>query len=280
MSTPPELPDLAELLALARSVAGEAGALVARMRAEGVQVADTKSSIVDVVTAADRASEELIRARVAAARPDDGFLGEEGSSVEGTSGLRWIVDPIDGTVNYLYGLPNYCVSVAVAHTSRDVDGGLVDDVVVGVVFNPVTGDEYTATLGGGAHRNGLPIVVRPVPPLAQALVATGFGYDSEVRARQGAAVARMLPHVRDIRRLGSCALDLCAVAAGECDAYVEEGPAAWDHAAGGLVAREAGARFEVLVSASGRDLLVCVPSSGWSQFLGLLRDSGFTGAPG
>lgn len=270
----------ADLLALARSVAREAGALVAQMRAEGVQVADTKSSIVDVVTAADRASEELIRARVVAARPQDGFLGEEGASVQGTSGLRWIVDPIDGTVNYLYGLPNYCVSVAVARTSTGPDGRTIDDVVAAVVFNPVTGDEYTAMLGGGAHRNGLPIVVRPVPPLAQALVATGFGYDSEVRARQGAAVARMLPYVRDIRRLGSCALDLCAVAAGECDAYVEEGPAAWDHAAGALVAREAGARFEALMLPSGRDLLVCAPESGWSQFLALVEDSGFMGAPG
>jgi myo-inositol-1(or 4)-monophosphatase len=257
-----------DLLALAVATAREAGELVASMRTDGVDVAHTKSSPIDVVTEADRTCEELIRERLLGARPDDGFVGEEGADVPSGSGVSWIVDPIDGTVNYLYGRPDYAVSIAAA-----VDG----QIVAGVVRSPVPDVEYAATLGGGATRNGVPIRVRSTPPLDQALVATGFSYESHVRARQGRAVARMLPQVRDIRRQGSCALDLCAVGSGQSDGYVEEGAHIWDHAAAGLVASEAGATFEVWTTTTGRDLVVCAPTSGWSAFQELVRACGFLG---
>jgi myo-inositol-1(or 4)-monophosphatase len=239
-----------------------------------VQVADTKSSRVDVVTDTDRESEELVRRLLLAARPDDSILGEEGDDLVGTSRVRWIVDPVDGTVNFLYGLPEYAVSVA-----AEVDGR----VVAGAVVNAATGVEYAAALGEGATRDGVPLAVRPVPPLAERLVLTGFGYRADVRAAQAAGVARMLPLVRDIRRMGSCALDLCHVAEGSADGYVEEGPQPWDHGAGGLVASEAGARFEVLPGTVGRDVLgtdeptvvVAAPAAGWDDFVALLTECGF-----
>jgi myo-inositol-1(or 4)-monophosphatase len=259
-----------ELLALAVATAREAGELVVRLRREGVEVADTKSSPVDVVTLADRASEDLIRRRLLEARPGDGLVGEEGLDVESHSGVTWVVDPIDGTVNYLYGIPHYAVSIAAA-----VDG----EVVAGVVRNPATDLEYAATSGGGAACNGAPVGVRPVPPLEQALVATGFPYETEVRAGQARTVGRMLSQVRDIRRQGSCALDLCAVAAGLVDAYVEVGPHVWDHAAGGLIAREAGARFEVWTTQGARELVVCAPVKGWNAFAELVVACGFVGEP-
>lgn len=255
-----------DLLRLARDVAAEAGALVQRMRVQGVGVADTKSSEVDVVTAADRAAEQLIRAGLLAARPDDAIMGEEGADHPGTSGVRWIVDPIDGTVNYLYGIDQYAVSVA-----AEVDG----EVVAGVVLNPATGEEFTATSGGGAHRNGEPIAVRTAASLAVTLVSTGFNYDADLRRRQGAAVARMLGEVRDIRREGSCALDLCSLAMGRTDAFVEEGVNRWDHAAGGLIATEAGAHVGVERLASGRTLLTAAPTASYSSFRDLLQRCGF-----
>ncbi len=262
-----------DLLELAVATAREAGGLVSSMRSRGVDVADTKTSAVDIVTEADRACEELILDRLLRARPDDGFLGEEGDDVAGTSGVTWVVDPIDGTVNYLYGLPHYAVSIA----ATQADG----QVVAGVVRCPVLDVEYAATLGGGATLNGVrlqvPDPVRGTPPLAQALVATGFSYEAGVRERQGRAVARMLPQVRDIRRLGSCALDLCAVAAGHVDAYVEEGAHLWDYAAGGLVATEAGATLEVWNTVDGRDLLLCAPAPAWDDFSTLAKTCGFLG---
>ena len=257
-----------ELLDLALEVAREAGALVTAMRAEGVDVAATKSSPIDVVTAADRACEELVRRRLLAARPDDAVHGEEGDDHAGTSGVRWIVDPIDGTVNYLYGLPHWSVSIAAARDDR---------VVAGVVLAPALGEEYAATLGGGATLGGRPLGVRPRPPLAESLVATGFGYQADMRTRQGQAVARLLPQVRDVRRLGSCALDLCALAAGRLDGYVEEGPHLWDHAAGGLVAGEAGATVEVWTTTFGSEVVVAAPDAAWADFSRLVRDCGFLG---
>ncbi len=262
-----------DLLELALATAREAGELISSMRSRGVDVADTKSSAVDIVTEADRACEELILQRLLRTRPDDGFLGEEGDDIPGTSGVTWVVDPIDGTVNYLYGLPHYSVSIAAARA----DG----QIVAGVVRGPALDVEYAATLGGGATRNGVPLrvpdPVRGSPPLGQSLVATGFSYEAAIRERQGLAVARMLPQVRDIRRLGSCALDLCAVAAGHCDAYVEEGAHVWDYAAGGLVATEAGATFEVWKTLDDRDLVVCAPSPGWEEFSALATACGFLG---
>ncbi len=259
------------LLALALTTAREAGELVVRLRGEGVEVAGTKSSPIDIVTEADRASEVLVRERLLGARPDDGMVGEEGSAREGTSGVVWIVDPIDGTVNYLYGLPHFAVSIA-----AELDG----EVVAGVVLAPVLGLEYAATTGGGATLNGQPIVPRSVVPMAERLVGTGFSYEQPARTRQAGYLARMLPQIRDIRRLGSCALDICAVAAGQLDAYVEEGAHIWDHAAAGLIVAEAGGTLEVTRSPGGKRLLVCAPDDGFAEFRAVVVDAGFVHGEG
>lgn len=255
-----------QLLALARDVAAEAAVLAARMRDEGVDVAATKSSATDVVTRADRASEELIRSRLLAARPDDAVVGEEGDDHAGTSGVRWIVDPIDGTVNYLYGWPWWAVSVA-----AEVDG----QIVAGVVHNPATGEVFSATRGGGAWLGEQRLTVRPAVETGQALIATGFNYEPDVRRDQGTAVAELVARVRDVRRGGSCALDLCYVGAGRVDGYVEEGAHLWDWAAGGLVAQEAGARLEISASGHGKDLIVCAPEESFVTFEALVADCGF-----
>jgi myo-inositol-1(or 4)-monophosphatase len=260
-----------DLLDLAVRIAREAGDLARSRREEGVRVAATKSSVTDVVTDADRDTEALIRERILAARPDDGILGEEGGDRPGTSGVRWVVDPIDGTVNYFLGLPHYAVSIGVEVAGR---------VEIGVVLNAATGDEFTAVRGRGATHDGRPIRVRDARPLELAVVSTGYNYDPVIRARQAGAVAALLGRVADIRRFGSCALDLCALACGWYDGYVEEGPMAWDHAAGGLVAEEAGAVVEVMAGAGGRDLVVAAPASSYVGFLGLVRSCGFTGDAG
>ncbi|WP_026875944.1 inositol monophosphatase family protein [Jiangella gansuensis] len=226
--------DPADLLALAEKTAREAGQL-ARERREAVErmdVANTKSTPTDVVTESDTAAEALIRTRILDARPDDGFLGEEDGHVAGTSGVDWVVDPIDGTVNYLYGIPQYAVSIAAR----------IDDVVrAGVVHNPASGETWTATSGGGAFLDGRPVRASACADLSLALVGTGFGYDADRRARQAAVILELVPVVRDIRRAGAAALDLCAVGTGRLDAYYERGLNPWDLAAGGLVAAEAGA---------------------------------------
>ncbi|TXK18551.1 inositol monophosphatase family protein [Homoserinibacter sp. GY 40078] len=227
-----------ELLTLARAIAVEAGELAAARRREGVEVAATKSSIVDVVTAADREVEELVRARIAGARPNDAILGEEGGSTGGSSGITWVVDPIDGTVNYLYGIPHYAVSVAVVEGDPDP---LSWTALAGAVFNPATGELFTASRGGGAFLVDRPLRVADPVPLEQALVATGFAYDSAMRARQGAVVAGLVPRVRDIRRAGTASLDIASVAAGRLNAYYERTLNPWDHGAGALIAEEAGA---------------------------------------
>ena len=259
-----------ELLELALDTARAAAALVAQRRAAGVTVAATKSSVVDVVTEADRASEELIRSRIMAARPDDGFVGEEGSSESGTSGIRWVVDPIDGTVNFLYGIPAYAVSIAAQSLV-----GPTPETVAAVVLDVAHGTAYTATPGGGAYRDGVRLEVRAPAPMGERLVLTGFNYSSDTRAIQAAAVQKLLPQVRDIRRQGSCALDLCHVAEGQADAYVEEGVSEWDHAAGALVATEAGAVVELTTGAGGKDTLVCAPAHGFADFRTLVAECGF-----
>ncbi|MET0989260.1 MAG: inositol monophosphatase family protein [Glaciihabitans sp.] len=235
-----------DLLALALKTAEVAGELVLRRRREGVTVADLKSSPVDVVTLADRESETLIRSLLHDARPEDGFFGEEaaGGIAEqdaGTSGLTWIVDPIDGTVNYLYDIPHYAVSIAVVEGSADP---LTWTALAGVVLNPATGEVYTASAGGGSFLNGSRLAAAPAVDLSQALVGTGFSYSAETRARQGEIVAKLLPEVRDIRRFGAASLDLCSVASGRLNAYFERGLSPWDHAAAGLVALESGATVE------------------------------------
>jgi myo-inositol-1(or 4)-monophosphatase len=230
--------DSEELLALAVSVAAEAGRLLASWRADGrPEVASTKSSDTDVVTEMDRRSERLITERVRAVRPDDAILGEEDGQTGSGARVRWVVDPLDGTVNYLYGLPEWSVSIAV-----EVDGR----IVAGVVEAPELSESYTAVTGGGAWltRRGsaaTKLHCNDPVPLDHALVATGFGYTAGRRAVQGAVVGALLPRVRDIRRRGSAAVDLCMVAAGRVDAFYERGLNYWDYAAGGLIAREAGA---------------------------------------
>jgi myo-inositol-1(or 4)-monophosphatase len=264
-----EAADPAQLLTLALEIGREAAALIAERRAVGVHVADVKTSATDIVTEADRASEELIRARILAARPGDGILGEEESEALGTSGVRWVVDPIDGTVNYLYGLPQYAVSIGV-----EVHGA----TTVGVVLNAATGQEYTALRGGGAFRDGVALRVRPPVALEKSVIGTGFNYEPEVRARQAAAVAKLVVAVADIRRFGSCALDLCAVAAGLSDGYVEEGCQPWDYSAGRLIAEEAGAVVETLPGASGRTVVVAAPAASYRDFRDLASHCGFLAA--
>ena len=249
-----------DLLTLAVGVAREAAATARRMRAEAITDVETKSTDTDVVTAADRAVERQVVAAIKAARPGDGVLGEEygdsaapssQSSDRGGSAVRWVLDPIDGTVNYLYGLPQYAVSLA-----AEIDGV----AVAGVVINAATGDEWTATRGGGAWRGDRRLRPSVRTRLDQSLVGTGFGYDAKRRAHQGAVLARLITRVRDIRRFGAAALDLCAVAEGTLDAYFEKGLNPWDHAAGGLIATEAGATVSGLRGAPpGLDMVVAAP---------------------
>jgi len=227
-----------ELLDLARSVATQAAELAARRRIEGVAVADRKTSSVDVVTHADRESEQLIRSLLADARPDDGFFGEESGAAAGSSGLTWVIDPIDGTVNYLYGIPHYAVSVAVVEGEPDP---ATWQALAGAVVNLGANETYTGTVGGGSHLNGVPLQVAESVDLSQALIATGFSYLQELRVEQGRVIAELLPQVRDIRRMGTASLDLCMVASGRVNAYFERSLNPWDHAAGALIAREAGA---------------------------------------
>jgi myo-inositol-1(or 4)-monophosphatase len=233
-SLPSPTPD--ELAELARSVAREAADLLLARHGQ-VAVVQVKSSPTDVVTQLDRAAEQLIRDRLLAARPGDAILGEEGGQT-GHGSVRWIVDPLDGTVNYLYGLPDWAVSIA-----AEFDG----EVVAGVVCVPLQRNTFTATLGGGAwlesdwQAGPQRLSCTSGIALASALVATGFSYAAAQRAVQGQVAAAVLPRVRDIRRSGSAATDLCSVAAGRVDAYYEQGTHEWDIAAGGLIAREAGA---------------------------------------
>ena len=236
-----------DLLAIASQVAVAAGSLARMRRAEGVEVADSKSSPVDVVTHADRETEGLIRAMLADARPDDGFLGEESDASGGSSGLTWVVDPIDGTVNYLYGIPHYAVSIAVVEGDPDP---LTWSALAGCVVNPAIGENFTATAGGGAFLGATPIRVAPAVDVSQALIGTGFAYDSAMRGFQGRIVAELLPEVRDIRRQGTASLDLCAVACGRLNGYFERTLSPWDHAAGALIAREAGAMVTGLAGAA------------------------------
>lgn len=230
--------DPGELLDLARQAAGAAGRLLAERRPAGrPAVVATKSSPTDVVTEMDRAAERLIRRMIAGVRPGDAILGEEGGETGHGAAVRWIVDPLDGTVNYLYGLADWAVSIAAEAAGS---------VVAGAVVVPQRDEEFSAVLGGGAWlRAGGADPVRlqcnRQVQLDRALVATGFGYDARLRRVQGQVLADVLPAVRDIRRGGSCAVDLCSLASGTVDAYYERGVNYWDIAAGGLIAREAGA---------------------------------------
>jgi myo-inositol-1(or 4)-monophosphatase len=252
----------------AESLAREAAELAARRRAEGVAVADRKSSIVDVVTAADREVEALVRRRIAAERPGDGFLGEETGAEPGTTGLTWVVDPIDGTVNYLYGSPEYGVSIAVVAGEPDP---MTWTALAGVVIAPATGRVHRAERGGGATLDGVPLHVAEPASLAESLVATGFGYTAERRAEQIGVLGGLIPVIRDIRRGGAASLDCCAVATGTVNAYYERGINPWDMAAGALVAAEAGARVTTWESGRARSYLVAPPGL-TDALVPLLRD--------
>lgn len=253
----PTEPTPAQFADLAESIALEAAALAARRRAEGVEVADRKSSIVDVVTAADREVEALIRARIADARPDDAFHGEESGSARGASGFTWVVDPIDGTVNYLYGSSDYGVSIGVVRGDPDP---MTWEPVAGVVVAPATGTVFRAAVGQGATRDGVPLTVGSPASLAETLVATGFGYTADRRRDQVAVLAGLIGEVRDIRRGGAASLDCCAVGAGVVDAYYERGINPWDMAGGALVAQEAGATIRIWEAGGTRSFLFASPA--------------------
>jgi myo-inositol-1(or 4)-monophosphatase len=244
-ATPPEN----ELLTLAEDAARAAGAILLE-RFGGRQAAlGAKSSPTDPVGEADLAAERAIRELLSTRRPDDALLGEEGGAAAGSSGVTWTVDPLDGTVNYLFGLPQWSVSVA----ASDGDGALV-----GVVLDPERDQLWSATRTGPALGDGAALVASHQTDLGQALVATGFGYDADVRRVQGETLARLLPLVRDVRRVGSAALDLAWTAAGRYDAYYERGVKAWDVAAGELICRRAGLEVRELAPAPPQDAGILV----------------------
>ncbi|GAB1691175.1 inositol monophosphatase family protein [Krasilnikovia sp. M28-CT-15] len=241
------------LLGRVATQAAHAGAAAVAERLDRATGVGHKSGRTDPVTDADRVSERAIVAALHRARPDDGVVGEEGSDVAGTTGLRWVVDPLDGTVNYLYGLPNIAVSVG---CEQCVDG--VWRPIVGAVHDIRRGETFAAAHGLGARLNGTPITVNATARLATALVATGFSYDAASRARQSRVLTGVLPRVRCLRSNGSAALELCWVACGRLDAYYEDELRAWDTAAGVVVVAEAGGRVTPLgvggVIASGAGL--------------------------
>jgi myo-inositol-1(or 4)-monophosphatase len=259
------------LLALAMRVAAEGAALAQVKRSEFITHVRTKSTDTDVVTAADHAVERLVIDALRAQRPGDAVLSEESGewpNGDADSTVRWILDPIDGTVNYLYGVPYYAVSLA-----AEVAGV----VVAGVVHNAATGVVYSATAGGGAwcHEDGTSrrLYGSDVTELSQSLVATGFGYDAARRLRQAAVLAGLAGTIRDIRRLGAGALDLCTAAAGIVDAYYEKGLNEWDLAAGVLIAREAGLTVSGLRDAEpGYRFVLAAPPAIHGALHGVLLD--------
>lgn len=246
---PDRVADPRELLDLAVIAARGAADLLRSSRPDPEAIA-TKSSRTDLVTDLDRAAEARIIDLLIDARPDDGVLGEEGGRRTGSSGVRWVIDPLDGTTNYVYGYPVYGVSIA-----AEADGVMV----AGAVVDITRGERYTAALGHGAHLDGHVLHVTTATDLATALVGTGFSYDAATRADQARVLASVLPAVRDLRRSGSAALDLCAVAAGRLDGFWEWGLAPWDRAAGSLIAAEAGARVGRLGTTEPLTLLAAPP---------------------
>jgi len=257
----------AELTELAAELARRAGALALRRREQGLSVA-TKSSATDLVTDADRAVEEMLRAELAARRPDDAVLGEEGGASAGRpdARVRWLIDPIDGTVNFLLGLPQYAVSIA-----AQLDGR----TVAACVLNPVSGELFRATRGAGAFLGEQRLTGPRAVPLAEAVLATGFAYDPALRARQAQLAAKVLGRVGNLRRLGSAALDLCFLAAGRLDLYYEGPLGEWDYAAGLLIAQEAGAATSGLAGRpAGAKLVAAANPAVAGEFFALLEELG------
>lgn len=278
MTTPLRQPnDLSELLALARDVARRASAVHRRHRSDGLEV-ETKSSRTDLVSNVDREAEREIVTRLRAVRPHDEILTEESGELGAGDGaqtgragslgahVRWLIDPLDGTSNYVHGYPSYCCSVA-----AEVDG----EPAVGVVSDSVGGGLFAAVAGGQATLDDRPIAVRAPVPLAEALVATGFSYDATRRRDEGRIVAALIGHVADLRRSGSAALDLCRLAAGMTDAYFETDLAPWDYAAGALIARAAGAEVRLLAPARGEQpYVVAAHPALFAPLVELLRQAG------
>lgn len=231
-----------ELLTIALRIATEAGVLLMD-RPASFEVS-SKSTAIDIATQMDRASEKFIVESILAARPDDGIIGEEGSSRPSSSGITWVIDPVDGTVNYLYGIPGWNVSIA----AKDESGS-----IVGVVHAPSINSTWTALRNGGSFFNGKPIRVNDPIELDLALIGTGFAYNVQNRFEQGRVIAALLPRIRDLRRIGAAAVDICYVAMGTFDGYFESGLMEWDMAAAGLVATEAGA----LITTNTGGITVC-----------------------
>ncbi len=253
------------LLNLAVRAAHAAGALLHEAATGDRTSVEAKTSDTDMVTEMDRASEELVARTILEARPEDSLLAEEGTAGDGTTGVRWVVDPLDGTTNYLYGFPAWAASVA-----AEVDGR----PAAGVVYDPSHDEMFSAVRGEGARCNQRPLRVVGQPDLATALVATGFSYDAASRGVQARVLANVIPSVRDVRRAGAAALDLCWVALGRVDLYYERGIQPWDWAAGGLVASEAGA----VVTALDDGTVLGAPPQLHDPFLRLLREA--TASPG
>ena len=259
-------PDPVLLADIAVELAGRAGALAMRHQAAGLSVS-SKSSVTDVVTDADRAVEEFLRTALAQLRPADSVLGEEGGAAEQDGAeVRWVLDPIDGTVNFLLGLPYFAISIA-----AQVHG----ETVAGCVLNPATGQLFRAAAGHGAFLGDRRLAGPRSVPLEQAVLATGFSYDPARRARQGRAVGELLGRVGNLRRLGSAALDLCALAAGWVDLYYEGPLNEWDFAAGLLIATEAGVATSGLRGRpAGDELVAGAHPERAEEFFGLLTEVG------
>jgi myo-inositol-1(or 4)-monophosphatase len=260
-----QAPDVRALLELAQTTGDVAADLIID-KVGAAKTVDTKASNLDLVTEVDRASEELIVARLLAARPDDGILGEEGASVQGSSGVDWVIDPIDGTTSFVYGLPGFSVSIAARWHG---------ETVAGYVHAPVIGARYAATLDGSTTKDDRTATCSAITDLSTALIGTGFAPDHERRRRQGQHFNELIPNIRDIRRMGSAALDLASVAAGQLDAYFEVGLSEWDWAAGDLLVREAGGRMIVeRDEATGRAFIAAAAPGIADEFFALLRSLG------
>ena len=256
------------LVDLAVEVAREAGALLVSRLHEPRVAVESKSTPTDLVSEVDKAAEALIVGRLRDARPGDAILAEEGTEDTGASGLRWVVDPLDGTINYLYGRAAFAVSIA----CEDASGPLL-----GVVYDPSLDVLWSAERGRGAFRDGSRVTCSSQTDLAHTLLGTGFAYAAETRAAQAEALRHVLPRVRDIRRAGAATLDLCAVADGTLDAYYERGLAPWDLAAGGLIARESGAVVRVLPARGGPDggeVVLAAPPALADALTDLVREAG------
>ena len=255
--------DYAALRDLALDIARAVGPEI-RRRAGQVDVSSTKSTATDLVTEVDRWSEAQIVSRILDARPGDSILGEEGTGVEGTSGVRWVVDPIDGTTDFVYGHPGFSVSIGV-----EVD----NEPAAGVVLDPLLDDEFTAAVGHGTTRNGQLVRVSSTTDLTTALVATGFSYDPHRRGRQAEVLVGLLPQIRDIRRMGGAAIDLASVSCGRVDAYFERGLNPWDCAAGTVLVSEAGGKVTDLDGRpSTGEMTVAAPAAIHGPLLDLLRE--------